>query len=139
MLKSLKRREGRRGAAAVEFALTLPVILSIMGGAIEFGWYFHESMHMVNAVRQGARAASMTSSDLGPQSVGVAVAQDVWTASGLPGTPSCSATLGTMSALPGTTVTVTCAVDYQPMMGRLIPIPQSVSKFATFQMDPNQS
>jgi len=137
MIKHYMNRRHRRGTAAVEFALTLPVILSILGGAIEFGWYFHESMHMVNAVRQGARSASMTSDDSGPETVGIRVAEDVWTASGLPGDPVCNGVREGMASLPGEVITITCSVRYTPMMGNLIPIPAEVVKFATFQMDPN--
>ena len=35
----LRRKLGRRGATAVEFALTLPVLIVVLGGLIEYAWY----------------------------------------------------------------------------------------------------
>ena len=34
------RRSLRRGASAIEFALTLPVMITIFSVIVEYGWYF---------------------------------------------------------------------------------------------------
>jgi Flp pilus assembly protein TadG len=54
------RRNEQRGAAAVEFALVLPVLLFIVLGTIDWGWYFYVSQVVTNAAREGARAGSLT-------------------------------------------------------------------------------
>ncbi|WP_413934010.1 TadE/TadG family type IV pilus assembly protein [Nitrospira sp. BLG_1] len=45
-----------RGAAAVEFALLLPVFLMILFGIIEFGMIMYGREVVTNAAREGARA-----------------------------------------------------------------------------------
>jgi Flp pilus assembly protein TadG len=53
-------RSGReRGAAAVEFALVLPVLLLLVLGAIDWGWYFYLREVVTNAAREGARVGSV--------------------------------------------------------------------------------
>ena len=55
MKRSLRKRT--RGAAVVEAAIVLPVVVLLTFGIIELGWYVN-SLHILhNAARQGARAA----------------------------------------------------------------------------------
>jgi Flp pilus assembly protein TadG len=54
-----------RGAAAVEFALILPVFLLIVLGTIDFGYFFFVSEIVGNAAREGARAGSVVEPDAG--------------------------------------------------------------------------
>lgn len=49
----------RRGAAAVEFALTFPLGMTILAGAIDGGMYMVESTVAARAARDGARVGSM--------------------------------------------------------------------------------
>jgi Flp pilus assembly protein TadG len=44
-----------RGAAAVEFALVVPVLLMILFGIIDFGLLFNNSLSVKQGVREGAR------------------------------------------------------------------------------------
>lgn len=44
----------RRGAAAVELALVLPVLVLILLGAIDFGRFGHSAITVANAARTGA-------------------------------------------------------------------------------------
>jgi Flp pilus assembly protein TadG len=48
-----KHRE--RGAAAVEFALILPVLLMLVGGVIDFGVMYYKQIELTNAARDGVR------------------------------------------------------------------------------------
>ncbi|WP_242333416.1 MULTISPECIES: TadE family protein [unclassified Anaeromyxobacter] len=62
----MKARTGRawaRGAAAVEFALVVPVLMLLCLGAIEWGFHFFQREIIVNAAREGARAGSIADSD----------------------------------------------------------------------------
>jgi Flp pilus assembly protein TadG len=52
-------RARERGAAAVEFALVLPILLFIVLGAIDWGHYFMVEQIAVNAAREGARVGSL--------------------------------------------------------------------------------
>ena len=51
------RRE--RGAAAVEFALILPLMLLLVGGIVDFGRFFYTQNIVVNAAREGARSRAL--------------------------------------------------------------------------------
>jgi Flp pilus assembly protein TadG len=48
-----------RGAVAAEFVLILPVLLAIVLGVIDWGWYFCVREAAINASREGARTASL--------------------------------------------------------------------------------
>lgn len=52
------RRGGARGAALVEAAIVLPLVLVLTGGIVEYGVAFHQSAALAAASRAGARAAS---------------------------------------------------------------------------------
>src|SRR5262245_25461546 len=47
-------RPGRRGGTAVEFALVLPVLMTIVLGCIDFGRFGHSYIAGPNAARAGA-------------------------------------------------------------------------------------
>ncbi|MGH7229998.1 MAG: TadE/TadG family type IV pilus assembly protein [Nitrospiraceae bacterium] len=49
-------RHDERGAAAVEFAILLPVLMLILFGIIEFGLIMYSREVITNASREGARA-----------------------------------------------------------------------------------
>lgn len=55
--------KSEKGQAMVEFALILPVLFLIIGGIIDFGWIFHHQSIANNACREGARYASIHSSN----------------------------------------------------------------------------
>lgn len=50
------RKRDERGAVAAEFALLLPVFLTILLGIIEFGMIMYGREIVTNATREGARA-----------------------------------------------------------------------------------
>jgi hypothetical protein len=53
------RHDGQRGAAAVEFALILPLFMTLVMGAIDWGWFFFVHQRVVNAAREGSRAGTL--------------------------------------------------------------------------------
>lgn len=52
--------ERQRGAAAVEFALVVPLLLSLLLGIVEFGYFLFLSASAAGAAREGARAMAIT-------------------------------------------------------------------------------
>lgn len=50
------RRARERGVAAVEFALIVPVLMSIMIGIVEFGWAWNFRTQLNNATHVAARS-----------------------------------------------------------------------------------
>jgi len=59
----LRKRRCDRGAAAVEFALVLPVLLLLVLGAIDWGYFFFVQQVVTNAAREAARVGSLTPYD----------------------------------------------------------------------------
>lgn len=51
--------ETRRGTAAVEFAIVLPLLVTVFLGATDFGRFSYSSIAIANAARSGAAYASM--------------------------------------------------------------------------------
>jgi hypothetical protein len=56
----LRRGRGEEGAAAVEFAIVLPILLLLLAGFFDFGWLFYWQHSVTNASRAGARYAVQT-------------------------------------------------------------------------------
>lgn len=53
------RRKNQSGSVFIEFALSALVLFGIFAGAFEFGYAFYAYNTLVNAVREGARYASL--------------------------------------------------------------------------------
>ena len=58
--RAMNRRSRRRGAATIELALAVPLLLSILLGVIETGRYVRAVIAVSNAARNGATYASAT-------------------------------------------------------------------------------
>ncbi len=56
-MKTPKIIKSEKGAAAVEFAIVLPLLVLFFCGMIEFGLLFYNKQVITNASREGARAA----------------------------------------------------------------------------------
>jgi hypothetical protein len=54
----LRRGRGQEGAAAVEFALCLPLLLLLIGGGMDLGHAYYIKHLITNASREGARYAA---------------------------------------------------------------------------------
>jgi Flp pilus assembly protein TadG len=57
MRRAGEGREGERGVAAVEFAILLPLLVTLLFGFIQFGIAFNNKIQATNAAREGARLA----------------------------------------------------------------------------------
>jgi Flp pilus assembly protein TadG len=51
---TVKRRRARRGAAAAEFAMLLPLMVLIILGCVDFGRFAYDLIAVTNAARAGA-------------------------------------------------------------------------------------
>ena len=71
----MANKRSDRGAAAVEFALVLPVLVALLLGIIEFGYAMYVQATIAGAAREGARALAInTSSTASAQSVAMQAA-----------------------------------------------------------------
>src|SRR5579871_965160 len=59
-MRRLRRRDAERGAALVEAAIILPVLLLIVFSMIDLSWVFYEYISVRQGVREGAREAAIT-------------------------------------------------------------------------------
>lgn len=72
------------GAAAVEFALVLPLLLTVVFGTIEWGYYFFTREIVINSAREGARAGTLQyTPPISSSDVAVDTAKSYLTGSGL--------------------------------------------------------
>lgn len=53
-------RESERGAAAVEFALLVPILIMLILGIMEFGRAYNVQASLTNAAREGARSMAIS-------------------------------------------------------------------------------
>ncbi len=95
-----------RAAAVVEFAVVLPLLLTILFGIIEYGWIFMVRQTLQQAAREGARLGILQTSVPGDVHARV---DEVMGAAGLAGH-----TTNYTEAIPGTnpTETVVVAIPY---------------------------
>jgi hypothetical protein len=71
---AVKKRRDERGAAMVEFAIILPLVLLLTFGLIDFGFAFADAAGIKSATRSGARIGSALSKQHGQlQSITTAV------------------------------------------------------------------
>lgn len=66
-MRPRQRQAGRRGAAAVELAVTLIPLMTIVMGVLEGGRMMAVQEIAVNAVREGARLSALSGSTIGTQ------------------------------------------------------------------------
>jgi Flp pilus assembly protein TadG len=59
----LKRLRNCRGAAALEFAIVVPVFLLLVFAIIDFGWYFFVQHTIQLATSEGARLGAVREAD----------------------------------------------------------------------------
>jgi Flp pilus assembly protein TadG len=112
---------------AAEFVLVLPVLLAIVLGVIDWGWYFCVREAAINASREGARTASLlgnTTTD------GVTRANAYLSQAGMCSTPGATAGAGACNAT-GTLCNVTVSCNQVVLTGffpaALIPTTLTVS------------
>jgi Flp pilus assembly protein TadG len=81
MLQRGRCRE--RGAAAVEFALVLPLLLLLVGGIVDYGRYFSTQVTLANAAREGARGAVVLADPVARAGAGGMSSSPGWLAPGV--------------------------------------------------------
>ena len=59
MKRCSRKKANQKGSIFIEFALSFLVLFTIFTGAFEFGYAFYAYNTLVNAVREGARYASL--------------------------------------------------------------------------------
>jgi len=109
-----------RGSVAVEFALFLPMLLTIIFAIVELGGAWYSQQMLVNAAREGARlGVAHQTEGVTTQQVVTLVTNNL-TTSGFPGAVTVTAT--NVESGTGAQVRVTVTSPYQfPVLGNLVP------------------
>lgn len=103
-----------RAAAVVEFAVVLPLLLTILFGIIEYGWVFMVRQTLQSAAREGARLAVLQTS-VTPYTEVISRVNQVMSPTGLTG--YVIAMTHATTADPVETVTITVPYDDVSLMG----------------------
>ena len=103
-----------RAAAVVEFAVVLPLLLTILFGIIEYGWVFMVRQTLQSAAREGARLAVLQTS-VTPYTEVISRVNQVMGPTGLSG--YVIALTHATTANPVETVTITIPYDDVSLMG----------------------
>lgn len=107
----LRNSNSKRGVALIEFAISLPLLVLLTFGAIEYGWMFLKMQEVTNAARAGSRLAVL------PDTTSAEVNTSVGTYLAAAGMGAVAYAITTTpaevsAAIPGEVVTVTVAVPY---------------------------
>ena len=121
----------RRGNNAIEFALLLPVLLTLVFGAIEYSWYFVQYEAVVRAAQVGVRAGSQIKRTANPQTTAANVAKSTLTTS----QPALGATAtANGSVLTNNTVQILLSAPYKPLI-KFVPTPATVTYTAVMRLE----
>lgn len=132
-----RHTHARRGAAAVEFALTLPIYLVMIGAVFEYGWYLNQLTSVVHSAREGVRYAVTIDQDDNPETEAINQTTAVLEGLGIDcsGGSSCTITATTSGAGSVDTLTISVLVDYTPIAAGLIPAPSTLQTNYTMALE----
>ena len=125
MTKRTSLRKNERGAALLETAITIPIILLITVGIFEFGRAYQTWQVLTNAAREGARIAILVDkTDAEVQTV----VKNYITSGGLPATPTVNVD---RNVALGTNTASRITVDYPFQFIVLNPVVRMVTPSST--------
>jgi Flp pilus assembly protein TadG len=131
--RSKSKRARQRGAATIEFALSLVLFLPLILGILDYGYYFYVAVTAVEAARVGARQIANQTVGNCANAAAVLAARNLVIAPMMPGPAGAATVYMNQIGLGGnTTVTASCGtapvdptwnikvqVDFRPAVGFL--------------------
>jgi Flp pilus assembly protein TadG len=97
----------RSGAEILEAALVLPIVLSLIFGMVEFGYFFHVQHTVQAAAREAARTACVANATEGTTANATSRCNQILSSAGLsPANLTLTFSPSPESALPGDNITV---------------------------------
>ncbi len=131
-----RRFRSQRGAAAVELAVVAPILLVLVFGIMESGWFFAQQVEFNNAAREGGRLAVVdygTAAEIAAETC----ARAALSGAGATVTITRSTVLDPdMGDPPGTpeSITVTITNSYQSLTGFVAPFFDGMAMSSTVEM-----
>ena len=118
----------RRGATAIEFALTLPLFVGLVAAIFEYGWMFYMRSTVIHAVRDGCRAGAVIPWNESPSPNEVAQARMTDFLAGYSidcrgDTERCGIAITSEGESPYETMNCELTIAYEPMIG-VLPVPE---------------
>jgi Flp pilus assembly protein TadG len=117
----------------VEFALILPILITLFAGIVEWGWTLNQQMMVVQAAREGARAGVATPRDDDPAGAAEARAVQSLNDMGLKGSAAV-VTANITGVYPDELLQVNLALPHEPIIG-LVPIPVDLKAALTMRLE----
>ncbi|GAB5078104.1 TadE family protein [Arthrobacter sp. AD-310] len=114
------RNDSERGAAAVEFAILLPLLLMLVLGIIEFGRAYNAQITLTNAARDGVRVMAIANDPTGARAAARNAASSVSST-----IPDSDITLSTTACSTGNQVTLTIKYNLSTITGIAGPFPMT--------------
>ncbi|MEW1918358.1 TadE/TadG family type IV pilus assembly protein [Pseudarthrobacter oxydans] len=112
--------DSERGAAAVEFAILLPLLLMLVLGTIEFGRAYNAQITLTNAARDGVRVMAIGNDPAGAKTAAQNAAASVSST-----IPTSDITLSTNTCSTGAQVTLTIKYNLATITGIAGPFPMT--------------
>lgn len=109
-----------RGAAAVEFAILLPLLVMLVLGTIEFGRAYNAQITLTNAARDGVRVMAITNDPTSAKAAAKTAAASVSTTIAIS-----DVTLSTNACSAGAQVTLTITYNLSTITGIAGPFPMT--------------
>ena len=130
--------QDQTGASAIEMALVLPLLLTLVFAVIDYSRFFYLRATVTAAVADGARVASMpgTTDAMVVASVNGSVSDPIYQAAG----QTVAVTISPAERVAGAPVTVTAVLPFSPLilpqfLGTTL-FPQTVNASATMVVEP---
>lgn len=114
------KRDSERGAAAVEFAILLPLLLMLVLGTIEFGRAYNAQITLTNAARDGVRVMAINNDPAAAKAAAQNAAASVSST-----IPAANITLSTTACSTGNQVTLTINYTLSTITGIAGPFPMT--------------
>jgi Flp pilus assembly protein TadG len=111
--------DSERGAAAVEFAILLPLLLMLVLGTIEFGRAYNAQITLTNAARDGVRVMAIANDPAGAKTAAINAAASVNSI------PASDISLSTTACSTGNQVTLTIKYNLSTITGIAGPFPMT--------------
>lgn len=105
-----RHQRNERGAAAVEFAIVLPVLLLMLLGIMEFGRAYNTQLSLTHAAREGVRVMAITNNPTAARATAAAAAVSL-------NPPLAPGNITVGSCAPGAPVTLTITYPLDTITG----------------------